>query len=106
MGDRAYKQRHRDLGLCLYCPRLVYRGRSACLKHLRINAIRDARYHRENTVKVSIKNRRFRALYKATGRCRECSALLDPDADDGNVTCSNCLGGTVTKRLVHGYTIV
>jgi len=40
-----------------------------------------------------ILNRRMaerRARFKALGRCTTCGVVLDPDIDEGLITCQNC----------------
>ena len=107
MGNNAYKQKHRDLGLCVNCSEPVYRDLSRCLKHARNHAKCDANYYINNKAKRQAKMKKIRARYRDEGRCQECSAPLDPYAiEKGLKGCSNCQGGIKRERLVHGYPIV
>jgi len=106
LGNAKYKQKHRELGLCVDCSEPVHKGYTRCLKHIRSQIKLQKRLYDANPEKRRARSRKFKALYIATGRCRECSAPLDPDVDRDNVTCSNCIEGIVTERLIHARKIV
>lgn len=76
MGDAKYKQKHRAGGLCLHCPRPVYKFYSMCEECLK----RQRNYARKN-------NAKRRKYFRENHLCTRCSAPL---LDDTHVTCMNC----------------
>jgi hypothetical protein len=106
MGDNKYKQRHRDLGLCVDCSEPVYPDNARCLKHLRKRNAYAAWHYLENIEDYQKRHKIIKANRIKNRCCRECSAPLDPDADAGNLTCCNCIEGIRTERSIHGNLIV
>ena len=87
MGDNEYKQRHRDMGLCVECSEPVYPGIIRCLKHNRNhNAIMREFY---KTPEYRERDRKRRISRKDNGKCMACGTPLIPE-DNGCVTCQNC----------------
>jgi len=106
MGNKKYKKRHREMGLCLDCSEPVYPDRKKCLVHLRSAAKAEQKYRLNNIRKVTEKDHRLKQARRDNGLCEMCSAPLDPDADTGRLNCVNCRGGTFEVRLIHGTAIV
>jgi protein-arginine kinase activator protein McsA len=106
VGNAKYKQRHRELGLCVDCSEPAYPENSRCLKHGRNRNAYTARHYLENLEHYQETYKRIKDNRIKDGRCAGCSAPLDPDADKDRVNCVNCRGGTVTERSIHGNTIV
>jgi len=104
MGNQAYKQLHRETGLCIYCSEPVYKGYSRCLKHIRSHAVGGAKAYLNNKDRWDARSRANKERYVATGRCVECSAPLN-ESEKGR-SCSNCNAGIVRERLIHGNPIV
>lgn len=75
MGDNAYKLAHIRARLCVDCSRPASPGRIYCEIHLETTRLRAQRNKQER---------------KETGRCPECSTLLEDDCDSGHVVCQNC----------------
>ena len=101
MGGRAYKQLHRELGLCTDCSEPVYRGYSRCLRHLRSHS-----KWKDGPLIYQPRNREKKKFYRENGCCPMCSAQLDPDADRDLINCVNCRGGIHKERLIHGNPVV
>ena len=106
MGDNKYKQKHRELGLCLDCSEPVYRFGQWCLKHTRSHMKSMKAGRIRHYEKYMARDKLKKQRYRDNGRCTTCSVSLDPDADAGFITCVNCRGGIHTERLIHGTAIV
>ena len=108
VGSNAYKQKHKELGLCRHCSEVVYRDSAFCLKHLRGQNKSTARWYAKNNKRYSIIVKNQREKYRANHQCPSCSAPLDPDADEGRVACMNCRskGQTYNERAIYGKVIV
>jgi hypothetical protein len=106
MGDQKYKQKHRELGLCIDCSEPVYRGHLCCLKHKRARNNRDVLYRLKNHSRERIADKKRKNKRRQEGCCTTCSAPLDPDADKDRSCCMNCRGGIHTERYIHGNLIV
>lgn len=90
MGDKAYKQLHKAIGLCLDCSEPAEPGFLRCNKHGRAQTERRRRYEGRNRAARNAANLEIRARFIRQGRCRSCSIKLDLDCDAGRVTCVNC----------------
>jgi hypothetical protein len=75
MGDKAYKDRHRLLGLCQNCSKKAILGTSYCPIHTINNDLRMANVY---SVRLSEK------------RCGRCGMPLNDDLDAGFKECINC----------------
>ena len=108
MGTNAYKNKHKELGLCRHCSDPVYRDSAFCLKHLRAQNKSTARWYAKNNERCRTIMINQREQYKSNGQCTSCSAPLDPDADEDRVTCMNCRsrGETYNERPIYGTVIV
>lgn len=106
MGDKKYKQKHKELGLCSNCSNPVYADYSKCLKHIISGNKNSKKYRNKNLNICNERVREIKAKYTKKNRCYRCSAPLDPDADAGFVNCINCRESTHTERVIHGTPIV
>jgi hypothetical protein len=106
MGNQIYKQRHRDLGLCVDCSEPVYPDKTRCIKHMRNNCAYSAGYYQRNIEHYRLMHKRIKAKRIRDGCCKICGAPLDPDADCGMINCMNCRGGIIPERLINGTLIV
>jgi len=75
MGNQAYKNNHKKLGLCVECSNDALFNSIRCGKHVENHRKRTKRYVKKLIVQ---------------GRCSRCGILLDKDADCGYSTCINC----------------
>ena len=88
MGDQAYKDKHKELGLCVDCSEPAYPNKTRCARHL-INRVESSRRyykkHKEYYQKLykEIKEKRLREE-----RCYACGGPLDDP--ERWVTCVNC----------------
>ena len=82
MGDNAYKQRHKELGLCVCCSAPSRLGHVYCIKHLRSG---------NESKRLSVKRRR--AKWREEGKCAHCGVLLHEEMDAGCIVCLYCRGG-------------
>ena len=106
MGNKKYKQKHRELGLCLYCSDPVHEVGQFCLKHTRTRIKNNKAYRIKHLEKYTASDNLRKQRRRDNGQCTGCSVPLDPDADAGRITCVNCREGTHTERLIHGTVIV
>ena len=86
------RQLHRDKGVCDDCGEKATHG-VYCIKHWRMAKIRNARDHHQYVQKC-----------KDQGRCCRCGRPLDPDADEGMVSCISCrerIGKGTPGRLIN-----
>ena len=90
MGDAAYKKRHRELGLCVYCSYPVYPGCLLCLKHLSNHQKACKKWYAKNREKMQKDAHKRREEWRKNGLCVKCSGVLDPDIDAGLLCCQNC----------------
>ena len=62
MGNKAWREKHKALGLCLYCSEPCYRSSKFCKKHSFSNASASARYYEQHkeSVKAQVQERRKR----------------------------------------------
>ena len=103
MGDKKYKQAHREKGLCQNCSEPVYPGHTMCLEHMRS--------HNESVKKCYAKNREVylqkhlerKELRRQTGLCSMCGAPLE---DDRFRSCCNCREKLFFERVENAVVIV
>ena len=93
MGDNQYKKRHREQGLCTDCSNPVMPGCIRCVECLCGNAKAKKIETIENREKLNYRVAKRRAMFRKSGRCTKCGAVLDPDIDEGFITCQNCREG-------------
>jgi len=79
MGNKAYKDLHISLGLCVDCSERALPDNIRCIKHKTIHNSFMVKYMRD------LKKKRNRE-----GKCSDCGIGLDPDIDNGYVRCQNC----------------
>lgn len=90
MGDNAYKQSHRELGLCTNCSRPAIPMKYKCAEHEHNHRIASKNYYWKNPEKQR-ESRRKNIRHRIDNRlCRTCGKDLDSDADEGHVICMNC----------------
>jgi len=90
MGSTAWKRKQRAKGLCLYCKRPAMLGETLCAKHTWTHRQAQAKWTQRNPIKRRAARAAEYRHRKSAGLCVGCGSLLDPDADRGRVTCSNC----------------
>jgi len=104
MGDKAYKDLHRKLGLCLNCSDPVYKNRTLCLKHLRTNVIAQRKYQLKIGDAYLEKHRQIKQHRRDTHCCERCGAPL-PDGWT-YINCCNCNERIYFRRYENADTIV
>ena len=90
MGNTAWKQRHRELGLCTECSEKALLMSSRCAEHEYSHNINNKKSRENNLDGERERKRKHIKLYILNNRCRACSTPLDEDADEGYRTCMNC----------------
>ena len=100
MGDNAYKQRHKEQGLCVDCGRKAAFRSIYCLEHLR--AMRERRKSPADRAKERLRGRRRKKYYKDNGLCIACGVALSPELDVGHVKCMNCRYELHRERIPNG----
>ena len=102
MGNRKYKQAHRDLGLCIDCSKPVYPDRIRCLTHIRGQA-KIERLRRKRLAETYLRYEQDRKeLRRQQGLCPSCGA----PADDGYIMCCNCRDRLYFERVENATPIV
>ena len=89
MGDNAYKQKHKEQGLCVDCSRPALPGRIKCIIHSETSRMQNYKYVHNNYAKVLETNRKQKQIYRDTNRCPSCGAPLG-EQDEGRAHCMNC----------------
>ena len=74
--------------------------------HMRHNTEYSAGYYRDHLEYYRLLHKKIKSNRVETGRCKICSAPLDPDADCGFISCMNCRGGIKTERCINGNLII
>lgn len=90
MGNTAWKQKHRELGLCTQCSKKAIPTASKCAEHEYSHRFANNRYRDNNLDKERERRRNLIKLYILTNRCPTCGNPLDEDADEGYKRCMNC----------------
>ena len=83
MGSNVYKFKHKKLGLCPHCSRIVKFNFKHCELHLQYQ-----------------KDRRNK--HKEEGKCQRCGLILHEDMDNGYLSCLNCRELKFYQRRGHG----
>ena len=94
MGDMAYKNRHKALGLFQSCSRKVLH-RGLCLTHYWNKLLCERKYYDLNFSNVRKTQDARRKRYAEEGRCRDCGVSL---IEGEGVRCINC--NTVSNNRV------
>jgi len=103
--NRYYKRK--ELGLCQICCKKPLDATSIlCLECKRYMSKAWGKHYRRNIIKYQEKNFKMRKIYKEMGKCINCSKELNPDCDNGRVTCLNCREGIHRERIIYGNAIV
>jgi predicted amidophosphoribosyltransferase len=98
MGDKAYKQLHRELGLCDNCPKPAIKRKNLCADCTYRKSLQNKKYVIANRKKILENAADLIKFRIANGLCRECGNPLDPDADEGHVTCMNCVSNSKERK--------
>ena len=89
MGDKAYTDSHKALGLCIKCSaKATIRG--FCATHYYSQLQSDRHYHDRNFIERNKVKAQRKASYKEKGRCTDCGIKL---LEDEGVRCVNCKSG-------------
>ena len=102
MGDKKYKQRHRELGLCIDCPDPVYPGRTRCLKHLRTNNVGSTAWQKRNSDYYLAYQRENKEQRRREGLCPMCGGPRD---NLNKISCVNCREHLYRERYPIGTNI-
>ena len=89
MGDKAYKLRHKKLGLCISCTQPANTGDYYCIEHRYKKQRCDIRYYYKNKVERRHQVEARRQRYKEEGKCPDCGIPL---IEGEGVYCINCQG--------------
>jgi hypothetical protein len=100
MGNNAYKQKHREQGLCVDCSRPVLPGQTKCIIHNEKSRARTYRHYQKNHDKVLESNRKIKQRYRDANRCPSCGAPLGEQDEDCS-HCVNCRDGSFQAILGH-----
>ena len=87
MGDKEYKQRHREQGLCLYCSVLAVAS-GLCIDHFFTHKVAYTKHIESNREKFNARILAVHRGWKDEGRCWDCGAPLIPE--ETGVRCMNC----------------
>jgi len=91
VGNQKYKQKHRELGLCVDCSRPVHPGYIRCGIHAHSMRVATRNYYLKNRDTIKKRIRELKKRYKKDKRCPACSIpLLADDIKAGYITCENC----------------
>ena len=103
MGDKNYKENHKDSGLCVWCSDQAYPGRVLCLNHLRTKARSNKKYREKNRDKIRKKDKIMRAKRIKESRCLTCGG---PKERDDRTCCINCREHINRERFPNEATIL
>ena len=107
MGNLAYKQKHKEKGLCTYCSNPVKPGFLNCEKHYQSHYEASTKWNRNNKEYKRQMARLIKQKLKRDGRCLKCGKPLEKEIDAEFVTCLNCRIGCTRPRWVkHGINTV
>jgi len=91
MGDKKYRDKHRELGLCIECSNPVWNGRARCINHLESSRIRSLTYRKRHPERSRETQRKKKEKYKLQNRCPDCGRpLLAEDLSLGYICCEDC----------------
>ena len=102
MGNNAFKQKHRELGLCTQCSSPVHPGFTKCLKHLRSHAAAQMKHRLKYPERYRKMQRDIKKLRRQNGLCTGCGAPVEK----GYVTCYNCREQLYNERFENATRIV
>lgn len=89
MGNKAYKDRHKEQGLCRFCSeKAIIKG--YCQKHYSNQKQTDRRYYRRNSQKRIDYKTRWQKKHISEGKCMECGIKL---IEGEGLKCVNCAIG-------------
>ncbi len=97
MGDKAYRERHKAKGLCVFCSREAAPNHTKCELHLKKNREYNYKYYRTEHFRAI--DRRNKLKRRKEGKCLDCGKPLDPDIESDRVVCINC--GLHIRRPEH-----
>jgi hypothetical protein len=86
MGNNAYKQRHREQGLCLDCSEAAETN-GRCAKHAYSQKVRQSEYDSTHRDYRNAYQMRFKIKRREAGLCPTCGGPRD---DEGFIGCCNC----------------
>lgn len=88
MGDKAYKERHKALGLCQDCssPAEI---KGYCLKHYWRRLVKDRQYSEEHRQEINERVKRWHLKNIEQGRCSHCGVPLIEGEGKRCVNCSS-----------------
>jgi hypothetical protein len=90
MGNTAWKQKHREQGLCTDCSEKALPMSSKCAEHEYSHNISNRKTREKN---IDKERERVRSNFKLAIKnniCTRCFNPLDEDADEGFKNCMNC----------------
>jgi len=91
MGDAAYKQRHRELGLCVECSKPALKNRTKCKRHLANNIVFSLKWRAANRKHYNKWQLEYKQKRIKDGRCRDCGRPMIEEEQPGLYhTCMNC----------------
>ena len=79
MGNTAYKAKHREEGLCIFCSEASEPHSPYCKKHIQSR--------KESQRKYWFKKKQY---YLENHICLTCKKPLNPEIDSSHVVCLNC----------------
>jgi len=85
---RLERARKRVKGECYDCKHPAHYDSTRCLKHLDLNARKEAEWKARNAKQVREYNQKKKARHKEEGRCTACGCQLDEY--DSLTKCMNC----------------
>ena len=88
MGNAKYKQKHKELGLCVDCSRPALKDTNLCWLHEMKQNKRTNSYYYENLDKVKAKRN---IKYQGRKDRHECPDCGRPLTEEDGVYCVNCI---------------
>ena len=89
MGNAKYKQKHKELGLCINCSNLAVHGEMCCAECSYKHRIASQKYYYKNHRLHLQKAKEKKEKLKEQNRCPICGGLNNTNG----VTCSSCNQG-------------
>jgi hypothetical protein len=97
-GVKAYREKHKALGLCTSCPKPAFMGTTMCKEHTLKHKIYYLKYNKEKSDYKHAQFARRKERLKSEGRCIECGAKLIEE--ETGLKCVNC--AEAHHRLIKG----
>lgn len=94
MGNKAYKDLHRSLGLCTDCSEPAIKGSTRCARHHYSQKIRERKFYYKDPDRFTREARERYHKNKKKGLCPKCGRVKSED--DEGVWCIAC--ATFRKR--------